>query len=83
MIRKSIIHLIEWYQKVNKNGDIIRLECNFVPSCSEYMKLSLQRHGLFRGSLLGIKRIIRCNDKNLCSKKYDPAPTSIRKLGWP
>jgi putative membrane protein insertion efficiency factor len=35
--------------------------CRFYPSCSEYMRLSILRHGLFRGLWLGMGRVLRCN----------------------
>jgi putative membrane protein insertion efficiency factor len=36
-------------------------QCRFTPSCSEYGKLAVKKHGLFKGSLKSIWRIIRCN----------------------
>lgn len=35
--------------------------CRFEPSCSEYTRVALQRHGFFRGGLLGARRILRCH----------------------
>ena len=35
--------------------------CRFSPTCSEYAYSAIERHGLFRGTVLGIWRIIRCN----------------------
>ena len=35
--------------------------CKFCPTCSEYAKLAIQRHGLWRGGWLGVKRICRCH----------------------
>jgi len=35
--------------------------CRFDPSCSEYTRVALQRHGFFRGGLLGLRRILRCH----------------------
>ena len=31
--------------------------CRYLPTCSEYSVKSLKEHGLFRGSILSIKRI--------------------------
>ena len=38
--------------------------CKFHPSCSEYTRLSLKKHGFIRGSLKGTWRIMRCNPWN-------------------
>ena len=35
--------------------------CRYYPTCSEYSKLALQKHGLGKGLLLSIQRVIKCN----------------------
>lgn len=35
--------------------------CRFLPSCSEYGALAIERHGLARGALLAAWRLLRCN----------------------
>ena len=35
--------------------------CSFYPSCSEYAKQAIIKHGLIRGTALGLRRIGRCN----------------------
>ncbi len=35
--------------------------CRFYPSCSEYAKIAITKHGVLRGSLQTVWRIIRCN----------------------
>ncbi|MDR2148204.1 MAG: membrane protein insertion efficiency factor YidD [Tannerella sp.] len=46
--------------------------CRFVPTCSEYALQALQKHGPFKGSLLAIKRILRCHPWG--GSGYDPVP---------
>ena len=46
--------------------------CRFEPTCSSYFLESLNIHGLFYGSYLGIKRIISCNPWG--KSGYDPVP---------
>ncbi|MBI3784788.1 MAG: membrane protein insertion efficiency factor YidD [Deltaproteobacteria bacterium] len=35
--------------------------CRYTPSCSEYARAALQRHGFRRGTWLGLKRVARCH----------------------
>jgi len=35
--------------------------CRHYPSCSSYCQEALKRYGVFRGGLLSIKRILKCN----------------------
>lgn len=46
--------------------------CRFVPTCSGYAISALRVHGLFKGSLLTIWRILRCNP--FVKGGYDPVP---------
>ena len=34
--------------------------CRFVPTCSEYARLALLKHGLARGSARAAGRLLRC-----------------------
>jgi uncharacterized protein len=35
--------------------------CRFYPSCSEYAYKAILRHGPINGSILAVKRILRCH----------------------
>lgn len=35
--------------------------CRFVPTCSDYFRQSVEKHGPWRGSIRGIRRICRCH----------------------
>tara|TARA_B100000029_G_scaffold479041_1_gene525696 strand:+ start:438 stop:689 length:252 start_codon:yes stop_codon:yes gene_type:complete len=50
--------------------------CRYLPTCSEYFIDALKFHGIFKGSLLGVKRILRCHPIKMLGGKsgYDPVP---------
>lgn len=35
--------------------------CRYTPTCSVYFEQAVKEHGVFRGSLMGIRRICTCN----------------------
>lgn len=35
--------------------------CRFYPSCSEYMREAVERHGAIRGVWMGLRRLARCH----------------------
>ena len=44
--------------------------CRYVPSCSEYAMEAVEIHGVFRGSLMAVWRLLRCHP--LVKGGYDP-----------
>ena len=46
--------------------------CRFIPTCSEYAMQALAVHGLFKGLLLTVWRLLRCNPFGKFG--YDPVP---------
>ena len=36
-------------------------QCRFYPSCSSYVAGCLEKHGLLKGLMLGIGRLLRCH----------------------
>lgn len=36
-------------------------KCRFYPTCSTYFIQAVQKYGAIKGSLLGIKRILKCH----------------------
>lgn len=62
-----LITLIRQYQEVAP--DRIRNSCRFEPTCSSYAILAIEKYGAWRGSLLAVKRLLKCRPPN-CG--YDP-----------
>ncbi|MBQ2403277.1 MAG: membrane protein insertion efficiency factor YidD [Prevotella sp.] len=46
--------------------------CRFTPTCSEYMRQAIVKHGPLKGVWLGIKRLSRCHPWG--GSGYDPVP---------
>ena len=42
----------------------MRDRCRFEPTCSTYMIMAINKYGLIRGVVKGIKRILRCKPPN-------------------
>lgn len=52
-----LLKLLVWYKKYLSNGH----HCRFVPSCSEYTYGAVEKYGVIKGLLKGIKRFLKCN----------------------
>ena len=59
IIKNTLIRIIKFYQKYL--SPLLGQNCRFHPTCSEYAVEALRIHGAWRGSILAVKRIIRCN----------------------
>lgn len=46
--------------------------CRFQPTCSEYARQAILKHGHFKGLALAVWRILRCNPWG--GSGYDPVP---------
>ena len=71
-MRKILIKIIELYQVTPLH---VHTYCRFTPTCSQYMKEAIIEYGSFKGTLMGIKRILRCHPFG----KYgsDPVPKKV------
>ncbi len=57
-----LILLVKAYQLVV--SPLTGASCRFYPSCSAYALTALERHGLFRGTWLTVRRLLRCHPWN-------------------
>lgn len=46
--------------------------CRYTPTCSEYARQAIVKHGPFKGTWLALKRILRCHPWG--GSGYDPVP---------
>ncbi len=70
-MKKILIAIVRFYQRnisPYKGG----ATCRFVPTCSEYALEALEKYGALKGSLLAIRRILRCHP--LSKGGCDPVP---------
>lgn len=71
-MKKAALYLIKIYQIIISPLTGGRAVCRFTPTCSEYAKQAITKHGLSRGLWLGIKRMSRCRPGGKFG--YDPVP---------
>jgi len=64
------ILLIKFYQYVV--SPMMGPKCRYTPSCSQYTIDAFKKHGIIKGSWLGIKRISSCRPGG--GSGYDPVP---------
>ena len=66
-MRRILIKLIKIYQMIPISWHGY---CKHIPTCSEYAIEAIETYGAFRGGIMAIKRIIRCNP--FSKGGYDP-----------
>lgn len=77
MIKNGLIMLVRGYQRFI--SPLFQPSCRYHPSCSSYMIQALKVHGAFKGLLMGISRILRCNPFARGGIDYVPLQFSLRK----
>ena len=73
-MKKILTFVLSFYKKAI-SGSIKLLfggGCRFSPTCSDYAKSAIEKHGGLVGSALTIKRISRCHPFG--GFGYDPVP---------
>lgn len=76
-MKKISIYLIDIYKKhfALVLMYIFGKGCRFQPSCSQYAKEALEKHGVVRGTLLSVRRLSRCHPFG--NAGYDPVPKFV------
>ena len=79
ILNNFIIILIKIYKYLI--SPILGSNCRYEPTCSNYFIDCIKINGAFKGSLLGIKRILSCHPiKTLGGGHgFDPAPNLKQK----
>jgi hypothetical protein len=68
--RRAVIVLITIYRRVI--SPLLPPACRFLPSCSEYGATAVERHGVTRGMLMTLRRLLRCQP--FSRGGFDPVP---------
>jgi len=46
--------------------------CRFTPTCSRYTYEAIERYGIVKGTILGVKRVMKCHPWSVGG--FDPLP---------
>jgi uncharacterized protein len=63
----ALIRVYQWTL-----SPILGLRCRYLPSCSDYAREAVERHGAAFGAWLAVRRVCRCHP--LGGSGYDPVP---------
>jgi uncharacterized protein len=69
-VKKIALGLIKLYQSTISK--VLPSSCRYTPTCSEYTSEAINRYGVFKGIVMGTKRIARCHPWH--EGGYDPVP---------
>ncbi len=70
ILRKILILPILFYQAAI--SPLFPSSCRYTPTCSQYAKEAIMKHGFIKGFMLGVKRISKCHPWG--GSGYDPVP---------
>ncbi len=70
MVKKFMLFMIEFYRSYI--SPLKPPSCRYVPTCSEYAMIAIEKYGPVKGGYLAIKRILRCHPFH--KGGYDPVP---------
>lgn len=76
-MKKIFITVIKFYQKYLSS--LKGTKCPYIPSCSQYGLEAIEKYGAFKGSILAVWRILRCNP--FSKGGVDPVPEEFKLFG--
>jgi putative membrane protein insertion efficiency factor len=72
-VKKILLALIRFYRK--RISPLKQPCCRFIPTCSEYAQQAIEKHGAAKGSLLAVRRLLKCHPFHFREHDfYDPVP---------
>jgi putative membrane protein insertion efficiency factor len=70
-VTRLILFFLSLYKRLL--SPLLGARCRYHPSCGDYARIAVARHGALRGGLLASWRLLRCNPAS--SGGIDPVPT--------
>ncbi|MBL8220888.1 MAG: membrane protein insertion efficiency factor YidD [Bryobacterales bacterium] len=58
-MRELVVALLRFYKRWI--SPLLPSACRFHPTCSEYMCQAVEKHGVWRGVYLGLRRLAKCH----------------------
>lgn len=72
-MKTFLLFLIRFYQLTLSS--IMGRQCRFLPTCSDYARQAIEKHGVWSGGKLALRRIGRCHPWG--GDGFDPVPECI------
>jgi putative membrane protein insertion efficiency factor len=61
-MKQLILSIIRLYQKTGNLRNVFsKGTCRFQPTCAQYLYEAIERYGIMKGIVLGVKRIAKCH----------------------
>lgn len=77
-MKMILIALIRFYQLTL--SAFVGRRCRYLPTCSDYARDAVEKHGAARGSLLAFARVCRCHPWG--GSGFDPVPDDYEGPVW-
>ena len=69
-MRRVLIAFVRFYRK--RISPLSTPNCRYIPTCSAYALEALEKYGAAKGSLLAVRRLLKCHPFR--KGGYDPVP---------
>jgi len=69
-VKALLLALLRAYQYAVR--PLLGANCRFYPSCSDYAKEAIERHGAYHGAWLALRRVLKCHPYH--PGGFDPVP---------
>jgi putative membrane protein insertion efficiency factor len=69
-MKAALLLMLRGYQYAIR--PLLGANCRFYPSCSDYAREAIDRHGAAKGCWMAMRRVVRCHPYH--PGGYDPVP---------